>query len=202
MTDLPEGWYDDGSGRLRWWTGLAWSEQVQTVQGAATLVAPAAPAAAAVPPAAPKRMPKWPFVLGGAILLLVIVGIGGVVLIAFSITNLMTAPGTPGAAVTAFNQAIENDDCDLFTAVTSDEFRLDSGIDDCADFSEGVASAREAGEIRTVTVIGFSSRNSDATVNTREALRVEVGEDDDEVVRHYTMRAVDGDWQVTGITTD
>lgn len=29
MTNAQAGWYDDGSGTVRWWDGSAWTEQVQ-----------------------------------------------------------------------------------------------------------------------------------------------------------------------------
>lgn len=29
MTNPQAGWYDDGSGAMRWWDGSAWTEQVQ-----------------------------------------------------------------------------------------------------------------------------------------------------------------------------
>lgn len=29
MTDAQAGWYDDGSGKMRWWDGQQWTETVQ-----------------------------------------------------------------------------------------------------------------------------------------------------------------------------
>ena len=29
MSDARAGWYDDGSGRMRWWDGQRWTEQFQ-----------------------------------------------------------------------------------------------------------------------------------------------------------------------------
>ncbi|MFJ3322531.1 DUF2510 domain-containing protein [Curtobacterium sp. NPDC086286] len=29
MTNAQAGWYDDGSGTMRWWDGSAWTDQVQ-----------------------------------------------------------------------------------------------------------------------------------------------------------------------------
>jgi len=183
MTDLPEGWYDDGSGRLRWWTGQAWTERVQE---------------ASTPP---RRRPKWPWIVGGSLLLLIVLGIGGVVLLVSWIAGLSTAPGTPSAAVLSFNQSIADEDCELFFSVTSDEFRAASGIEDCDVFVEGAAAANEATTDRSVDISGFQSVNSDATVTTRESL---VDEDGDlvEASRSYTLHAIDGQWQVVDIATD
>ena len=194
MTDLPEGWYNDGSGRMRWWTGQAWSEHIHPSSDST------APAGAAVASRAPNtRLPKWPFIVGGVFVVLVMGGVVAVFLFASWISGLITAPGTPGGTVAAYAQAIDDDDCDLFFSVTSDEFRAAGGIDDCADFSAAVESAREAGTDRSIDVLGFSTSNDTATVNARESLR---GEDDDDVVRRYALRDVDGAWRITGVTTD
>ncbi|MFV0452905.1 MAG: DUF2510 domain-containing protein [Propioniciclava sp.] len=29
MSDTPSGWYNDGSGTMRWWDGTRWTEQTQ-----------------------------------------------------------------------------------------------------------------------------------------------------------------------------
>ncbi|MGW8481531.1 DUF2510 domain-containing protein [Microbacterium sp. NPDC055903] len=50
----PAGWYDDGSGRQRWWDGAGWTEQVAEP-------APSAPPSTPAPPDAPSFAP--PFVL-------------------------------------------------------------------------------------------------------------------------------------------
>lgn len=42
MTSTSPGWYDDGSGALRWWDGAQWTEHVATPD-AATVAAPAEP---------------------------------------------------------------------------------------------------------------------------------------------------------------
>jgi len=189
MTDLPEGWYDDGSGHLRWWTGQAWTEQVQQAQEASEA------------PAAPRRRAKWPWIVGGSLLLLIVLGIGGVVLLVSWVAGLSTAPGTPSAAVLSFNQSIADEDCELFFSVTSDEFRAASGIEDCDVFVEGAAIANESTSDRSVDISGFHSVNSDATVTTRESLVDEDGELV-EASRSYTLHAVDGQWQVVDIVTD
>ncbi|TFB15424.1 DUF2510 domain-containing protein [Microbacterium sp. 3H14] len=49
MTTTPAGWYDDGSGRQRWWDGQQWTEHF--APEAAAPVEPEAPAAAETPSA-------------------------------------------------------------------------------------------------------------------------------------------------------
>lgn len=48
---MQAGWYDDGSGRQRWWDGERWTDDVATGAAAtsAAVAAPAAPAPAATP---------------------------------------------------------------------------------------------------------------------------------------------------------
>ena len=185
MTSLPEGWYDDGSGRMRWWTGREWSERMQ-------IPAPT--------PSSPKRRPRWPWFLGGALLLIVVLGIVGVVLLAGWIGGLISSMSTPSAAVLSLNEAIETADCELYFSVTSDDFRAANGVDDCDAFDEGAAITNEGTSERTVRIINFRSVNSDATVGTEESL-VDSGGQRREATRTYTLRAVDDVWQVVEITT-
>lgn len=48
---MPAGWYDDGSGRQRWWDGTRWTDQFGPAQGASAPDAPvqAAPVTPRVP---------------------------------------------------------------------------------------------------------------------------------------------------------
>src|SRR6476646_1127202 len=66
----PPGWYADPADRtrLRWWSGSEWGES------ASTAASPWLPSA--VPPR--PRKPVWPWIVGGAALLWVILLIGGV----------------------------------------------------------------------------------------------------------------------------
>jgi len=185
VTDLTEGWYDDGSGQMRWWTGREWSERTQS------------PAPA---PSSPKRRPRWPWFLGGGLLLILVLGIVGVVLLAGWIGGLISSMSTPSAAVLSLNEAIDTADCELYFSVTSDDFRAANGVDDCEAFDEGAAVTNELTSERTLRILNFRSVNSDATVETEESLVDSDGERRD-ATRTYTLRALDGVWQVVEITT-
>ena len=43
----PEGWYDDGSGSLRWWDGQQWTAHVRSIDPHPTT--PEIPASSGVP---------------------------------------------------------------------------------------------------------------------------------------------------------
>lgn len=95
---MPAGWYDDGSGRQRWWDGERWTDHAAPAPGTETATpahAPDAPATPA-PPAAPRRTPVLGFVgLGLAVLgtvlacIPMVFGIGVVLLLAAFVVSLI-----------------------------------------------------------------------------------------------------------------
>ncbi|MFT4156481.1 MAG: DUF2510 domain-containing protein [Microbacterium sp.] len=46
---VPAGWYDDGSGRQRWWDGVRWTDDVPPAPVTSAPAAPATPATPAAP---------------------------------------------------------------------------------------------------------------------------------------------------------
>lgn len=109
----PAGWYDDGSGRQRWWDGSQWTESYAPAgddvpaddsspsvpgAGAATAAAPSAPAYGAPAPAAPRQASPLGFIgLGLAVLGTILAcipnfvtfGIGSFVLLAAFVVSLI-----------------------------------------------------------------------------------------------------------------
>ncbi|QIK63215.1 DUF2510 domain-containing protein [Leucobacter viscericola] len=56
MSSAPAGWYDDGSGRKRWWDGLAWTDVYEDQQQ--PIEAPVAEASQSKPQSLSNRMKK------------------------------------------------------------------------------------------------------------------------------------------------
>lgn len=134
----------------------------------------------APPPAGPRRLPLWPFLLGGgALLLLIVIGI----VVAFFVGQLAAATQaesdreTVEAMVVAFDEAYEDADCDDYEAVTSSAFR-DSAMQesdeqdfDCDVWEEGAESLTVGGEyVYVVEVYEVAVDGDTATVQTIETL--------------------------------
>ena len=94
---MPAGWYDDGSGRQRWWDGARWTDDFAPVDGAGSAASgPVAPAHAAAAGSASGVVPVLGFVgLGLAVLGTVLAcipavfGVGVVVLLAGFVVSLV-----------------------------------------------------------------------------------------------------------------
>jgi len=97
---MPAGWYDDGSGRQRWWDGARWTDDFAPVDGAGSAasgpIAPAHAAAAGSASGAVRVVPVLGFVgLGLAVLGTVLAcipvtfGVGVVVLLAAFVVSLV-----------------------------------------------------------------------------------------------------------------
>jgi len=91
----PAGWYDDGSGRQRWWDGTQWTENYAPVQGGeeagvAVAAAPAAPVASAAPE--PRSTPTLGFIgLGLAVVGTILACIPVVVVFIIGLVVLLAA---------------------------------------------------------------------------------------------------------------
>ena len=102
MTDTPAaapaGWYDDGSGRQRYWDGAAWTEHFAPTPDPAAPAAPT-PDLATSPTVAPARSQRTRvIVIAGALALLVIGGVAAAFLIDRTANSSLSASDIPGAA--------------------------------------------------------------------------------------------------------
>jgi hypothetical protein len=93
MAEANAGWFRDPTGRAeqRYWNGQAWTEHVArgTEQATDPMSGDYAPPLAAGPAMqpAPRRKPKWPWVLGGILAALVVLGGGCAVIVGVAINN-------------------------------------------------------------------------------------------------------------------
>jgi hypothetical protein len=181
MTDAPAGWYDDGNGGLRYWDGAAWTEHT----------APSTPPGAPVAPT--RRRPVWPWIVAGAAVLVIGLGVGGVFLVTSLVRGFTGEPEvSPGDTVLEYNTAWNTQDCELANSLTTD----DLDFDDCADFIDSTSEYTDY----SVSVMDQSVSGSTARVLTSESFHV----DGDVQVAQYTylLEKHGGVWQISSIDSD
>ena len=191
----PAGWYDDGSGRLRYWDGQLWTEHFAP---AVPSPASAAPAYAAQP-GAPRTRLVWPWVVGGVLLLALVVGGILAILAVVGITHSMSqASDAPEATVLDFDAAYKQGDCELLMASTTERLRSDYEIETCEQFSDSSADFLETLADYEVTVDSVRLSGGAAVVETTESYVLE-GEPQASQER-YDLVKDDGTWKIDQIT--
>lgn len=166
---------------------------------APTVAAPAAPEYTA-PTAAPKRK-IWPFVLGGAILvfLLLVVGLVIAVLTIFGVLG----GGDPKQTVVDYDKSFKNADCSLFQSTTTTAFQDQFfGEDlDCAQWVENAEALTIDGKYQyTVKVISSDVEGTTAQVVTDEVDSTS-GDPVDYSLRYYLVQT-NGHWLIEGIDNE
>ncbi len=202
----PAGWYDDGSGRQRYWDGAQWTEHFAPAAAppsapAAAPVAPVAPAPVAQPLAAmpsqgpamvaPRKKSRVGLYIGlglGALLLVIIIAVAAVVLL---FKNTLDGPRD------AFNEladAWQAKDCAAEYAVSIDSSTMT--VDDFCSFTD--YSWVDTYQDWDISVTGVEIVNDTATVTTREKFTdPDTGERRNETWE-YTFDKVDGEWLNSG----
>ncbi|WP_243074133.1 DUF2510 domain-containing protein [Microbacterium sp. SS28] len=190
MSSTPPGWYDDGHGARRWWNGVGWTEHVESA-APASLATPGPPAGPGYPPVTPaKKSRLW---IVWTVLGVVALGavIAAIVLIPMALAGLMGAsggdgggvePSTPDEAaavetVRQYDQAWQQVDCDLFLAVTTEEFRDELELPDCAAFVDSAQYFVDSTSDYVVEVTGTSTDGDVITVFTTETFMSSVDDD-------------------------
>ncbi len=160
---LPAGWYNDGTGTVRWWDGWQWTEQVLDAAAAASFSPvqpqtmsqwPTAGAPSGTPPwaSSPYQGPAGQTALGyggtvpaavgtkrtrwglwTALGLLAVLVVAGG---AFAIVQSMNTKLTPEDVVMRYDSAFQDESCSLYMSSTTDDFKESMGVSDCDAFDE------------------------------------------------------------------
>jgi hypothetical protein len=152
-----------------------------------------------VQPAAPKNKQVWPWIVGGAALVV----LGGLVAAAFFVVGALGAADSgPNQAVLDLDKAYTNSDCELYFSATTDEFRQTNGpvVADCDAFDQVVADFNIGYSDYAVVIMSTDITGDLATVVTTESYLFE-GERDSEALS-YSLVKIDGTWQIDDITSD
>lgn len=237
MSSTPPGWYDDGHGAQRWWDGTQWTAHTQAVpntpvpaspqvpsdpyamtDAASQAGAPYAAGSVAAPPPR-KRSNLWIVwvVIGVVVLGLVITAI---VLIPMLLTNALGgAGGAQGStddeksavrAVQLYDAAWSEADCDKFFAATTESFRTQIELPECAAFESQAQAFADSTDDYALNVTGITRDGGTITVATTETY-LSLTDDDDKPLAtpapaevHYEYYVVaEGDhWAIDDAASD
>jgi hypothetical protein len=171
------GWYDDGSGRLRYWGGAAWTD----------LFADTLP----TPVTQPRRRVLWPWLVAG----------GGVLLSAIIVVLVLASSlgQTPQATVQRFSEARWHMDCDSFQDVITPRLRGELELEGsaCAALAQA-AEFYEGARDFSVTITSMDINGDSAVVEVAERGNGEYGEWDVPFI--YYLFRLDGRWLVDSVS--
>lgn len=196
MSNPIAGWYDDGSGQMRWWDGKAWTAHTAVD----TPVGSEHAAGATLTAEAPARRRVWPWFLGGGILLFLLLAAGGVLLM-LSLTGVLGGQGSPGDVVKQFDKAWQTSDCGLVQSVTTTAYQKNLGFDDCATFSAATKSLADSTNDYIVTVGSVQITNNQATVQTVESYYDVVKGQKGSTSYTYDLLNENGKWLISGVSS-
>jgi hypothetical protein len=163
------------------------------------VVAPAGADYAAVA-AVPGKRRIWPFVLGGAVLLLILI-IVGVSLAIGAILNAVGDSSSPSATVIAFDDSFKRTDCTLFQSTTTPGFQasyFDEGFS-CDQWEPIAEGLHDNGVYHYTVVVNDTKINGNsADVTTSEKDTTPGAEESYEL--DYRLLKSNGGWLIDSIT--
>jgi hypothetical protein len=184
MSEIPDGWYDDGSGALRYWDGAAWTEHTASV--------PANPA-----PASGRRtgVPTWVWVTSAA----AVVGLMALTaLVVLLLVPRIEPVEEAKRAIDTYDSAWLNIDCDALEEATTVAWRSSWGYDDCDTFTADARQFDEVNRDYQIDVTSTTHSGDTVTVLTTESY---TNSDGVPVVDYatYTVIKVGDAWRIDGI---
>lgn len=188
MSQTAPGWYEDGSGSLRWWDGAAWTEHFASV----------APQPA--PASAPRKGMRWWgwTLLATGVLALVAAGVGTVV---WALGLHAESIAQAKDAVRTYDLAWRDVDCELLAEATTADLREFWGYDDCATFESDAESFDERSRGYTTTFGDATFKADVVTIVTTERYSGDDGATYTDRVT-YTVVEEDGAWRIDTIDYD
>ena len=164
---------------------------------------PLVPATAVFDPTAPAPVKKrkiWPFVLGGAILVFVLLIVALVVAV---LTIFGALGGDPKKTVTDYDLSFKNSDCELFQSTTTTEFQDDffGEAFDCGTWEDNAKGLTIDGKYAySVRVVSSEVQGSTAEVVTDEVDSTS-GDPVDYSLRYHLVQS-NGHWLIDGIENE
>jgi len=155
---------------------------------------------------ATRSIPRWPFVVAAAVVLLVAGG--------FLLSTALAAAGherdleTAEQVVRQFDASYADADCDAFIAVTTAEMReeyaadyFESGGFDCDAWVADAEALTEDGEyLYTLDFMGATADGDEAEVETTESRATTLTEGNGDTDYTYELERIDGSWLITSYT--
>ena len=216
VTTTP-GWYDDGHGAVRWWDGSQWSEHTREATGVDAASdspdygqatgGPYLPA----PPSPHRKSNLWVMWIAIGVLALGIV-ISAAVYLPMLIVGAVedsaqsddAAAQAAVATVNLYDEAWDEVDCDKYMQSTTEAFREEIQIQDCANFEEQAAYFGDTTEDYVLTVTDVQPDESQVVVSTTETYELTVDDSGEPLAEpeqveeqwSYIVIPVDGGWAI------
>jgi hypothetical protein len=157
-----------------------------------------APTAPALPAEPSRKRLIWPFVLVGAFVLVLLIGIAAAIIVPVVLGALS---GSPSATVREFDKAFAQADCDLFKKTTTQEFQdaFFGTTLDCEAWKTNAEALRVDGkyaytiEVHETTVSGDSAQVTTTEVDSSK-------EDETTYELEYQLVKSEGSWLIASIT--